>query len=109
MNQIAAWRWNHITNQWEKEPAVVNTIRLVAVGQVAAGAHKLYWVTICPFAANWGIEVSDDTTGLTATVWDAWDDLKSSFHVVLSPPMNFTTGIYLKAMGNPVAVTFGYI
>lgn len=103
------WLWNHITGAWEEAPAVVNTVRLVGVGQVAAGAHKLYWIKCNPGAGNSLWELSDDTTGLTATALDEFHTTREGHTDNFLPPMNFTNGIYLKVFTNMTSMTFGYI
>jgi len=107
--QVAIWLWDDANNVWEKAPAVVITKRMVAVGQVVPGAHKLYWITMNGGAGNTHVELSDDTDGSTAIVHDMNCLQNCALHVVLSPPMPFTTGIYLKTYTNAGSVCFGYI
>jgi len=109
MSQDGTWRWNHISNEWEKVPAVVTTKRMTAVGQVVAGAHKLFWVSMNPSAANSVLVLTDDTDGLTATVFDAFHATRDHMHMVLSPPMPFTTGIWIKTLTSFTSVIFGYV
>ncbi len=103
------WLWNHISNEWEKAPAVVTTVRLVAAGLVVAGAHKLYWINITPGAGNSLVELTDDTAALGAVVYDCFHTSKETHVHSLIPPMPFTDGIYLETFTNLTSVVFGYV
>ena len=107
--QIAIWRWNHITEAWERTPSVVDTQRMVAVGQVAAGARKLYWIACNPAAGNSLWEVTDDIAALGVVVLDCFSTNREAKGFVFDPPMNFTTGIYLETFTNMTSCIFGYI
>jgi len=107
--QIGNWLWNHISFLWEKAPACVTTKRLTGTGQVAAGAHKLYWIKCNPGAGNSVWELSDDTTGLTATVLDEFHTSREGHTDNFFPPMPFATGIYLKTVTNMTSMVFGYV
>jgi len=108
-DQVGNWYWNYTTNEWEKVPAVVTTKRMTAIGQVIAGAHKLHWVSMNPSAANSELVITDDTDGSTATVFDAFHATRDHMHMVLSPPMPFTTGIYLKTLNHMTSLILGYV
>lgn len=102
--------WNHITEEWEKAPAVVTTTSMLGTGQVGpAGAHKLYWVVCSPDAPGSEFELSDDTDGSTAEVYCHFDSDKHSEHLPLDPPMPFTNGIYVKKFDKIKCLHFGYI
>jgi len=107
--QEGIWLWNHITNEWEKAPAVVTTIRLVAAGQVAAGAHKLYWLHMNPSAGNSILELTDAIAALGAVIYDDFHTAKEGHIHTLNPPMPFSTGIYLETFTNMTSVLFGYV
>ena len=107
---VGSWLWNHITHIWDKAPAVVTTQRMIAVGQVgAAGAHKLYWVSMNPSGPNSVLVLTDDTAVLGATVFDMYHATRDHMHMVLSPPMDFTAGIWIETLTNFTSVMFGYI
>lgn len=106
---VLLWLWDDANTEWVKAPAVVVPLRLIAAGPVVGGAHKLYWVTMNPSAGLSVFELTDDTTGLTAVVYDHFHTAKEAHHVNLSPPMPFTTGIYLKTLTNMTSIIFGYI
>jgi len=101
--------WNHITEEWKKAPAVVDSIRLTAIDTGIAGAHKLYWIACDPSAGNSVWELSDDTDGSTATVLSCFSTNRETKGFVFNPPMNFVTGIYIKVFTNMTSMTFGYI
>ena len=103
------WLWNHISSIWEKAPAVVTTKLMAATGAVKGSAGKLYWVTLNVDGSGGYIELSDDTDGSTAVVYRLQAVGNDSKHAVLDPPMEFTTGIYLKGVDHIVNVIFGYI
>ena len=103
------WLWNHTSSEWEKAPAVVSTVHLVAAGQVAAGAHKLYWLACNPSAGNSVFELSDDLTGLTGTVLDCFSTAREGKGFSFNPPMPFSLGIYLKTFTNMTSCAFGYV
>ena len=103
------YRWDYANSVWEKVPAVVATKYMAAAGQVVAGAHKLYWLACNPSAGNSVFELSDDTTGLTATVLDCFSTTREGKGFRFIPPMPFATGIYLKTFTNMTSITFGYV
>lgn len=103
------WLWNHTTGAWVQAPACVTSKYMAAAGQVAAGARRLYWLTMNPSAALSAVELSDDLTGLTATVWDHFDTTRDGHMMNLYPPMYFANGIYLKTFTNMTSITFGFI
>lgn len=108
MGHVELWRWNHITNVWDKVPAVVTTVRMVAAGQVAAGAHKLHWVDCNPSAGNSVWALTDAIAALGAIVLDEFHTARNSHCINLSPPMDFSVGIYLETFTNMTSVTFGF-
>lgn len=101
--------WDDANSVWVEAPAAVVTKRLTGTGQVIAGAHKLYWVTMNGGAGNTHIELSDDIDGSTAIVYDMNCLQNCALHANLSLPMPFTTGIYLKTYTNASSVIFGYV
>lgn len=103
------WLWDDANEVWEKAPASVVTKRMVGVGQVIAGAHKLYWISCNPSVAASVWELSDDTTGLTATVLDHYHATRDGHNTNLIPPKQFAVGIYLKTFTNMTSMTFGYV
>lgn len=107
--QVGTWEWDKANNIWLPKPAVVVAKRMVAFGQVIAGAHKLYWITLSSGAGNSIIFLTDDLTGLTAIVYHLLSPQNYSCHVVLDPPMPFTNGIYLSGFVAPGSVIFGYV
>lgn len=113
MPGVMLWEWDNTIKEWIEKPAVVTTRRMVAAspspGQVVAGAHKLYWLACNPSAGNSVFELSDDTTGLTATVLDCFSTNREGKGFAFNPPMNFATGIYLKTFTNMTSIIFGYI
>jgi len=87
----------------------LSTLRRTDAGQVKASAGKLYWMTMNPSAANSVIELTDDTDGLGAIVWDMTHGANSAHHMNIDPPMEFANGIYLKTLTNFTSVIFGYL
>ena len=104
-----SWLWNHITEEWEKTPAVVTVDRRVGTGLIAGGAHKLYWATCTPNASNSVWEVTDSAVALGAVLLDCFSTAKESKGFVFNPPCPFTDGIYLETFTNMTSITFGYI
>lgn len=88
---------------------IVATKRMVAVGQVIAGAHKLYWIKCNPAAGNSAWQLTDAIAALGVVVLDGFHTNRESHMVPISPPMPFTTGIYLETFTNMTSMTFGYI
>ena len=109
MSQDGTWLWNHITNAWEKAPAVVTAVRLIAAGPVVAGTHKLYWISLNPGAGNSVIELTNAIAALGVIVFDHFDTSREGHMLSLSPPMQFDTGIYLETLTNLTSAIFGYI
>jgi len=106
---VQAWLWNHITEKWEKAPAVVDTLKRTTVGRVKASAGKLYWISCNPSVAASVWELSDDTDGSTASVLEHYHTDRESHNTNLVPPKYFANGIYLKTITNMTSMTFGYI
>jgi len=109
MASVLLWLWDHNAGEWQKAPACVTTVRLVAVGQVVAGHHHLYWILTDPSAANNNAALTDDLDGLGAVVLDGFKATQDSFFVPLNPPMCFSTGIYLSVLVGMTSITFGYV
>jgi len=103
------WVFDYASELWLPEPASVVTKSKVATGQVIAGAHKLYWIACSPDSTGSEFELSDDTDGSTANVYCHFDSDKHSEHLSLSPPMQFSTGIYVKKFDKIKCLHFGYI
>lgn len=91
------------------DPTFVYTNRLVAAGQVVVGVHNLYWIACNPSASDSEWALSDDTTGGTAIVLDHFYSGREGHVFLLSPPMKFGTGIYLKSVNKMTSMTFGYV
>ncbi len=106
---LLLWLWNDANNIWEKAPAVVVPKRMVVTGQVVAGAHKLYWMALNPSAGNSAIELTDAIVALAAVAFDHFDVSREGHMLLLSPPMPFSTGIYLETLTNMTSVIFGYV
>lgn len=101
--------WDMIAQEWRKAPAVVRSKRVTATGQVVAWSVKLYWASMNPSAANAAAELTDDLTGLAAVVFDMFHASRDHMHMVLSPPMLFADGLWLKTLTNMTSVIFGYV
>jgi len=87
----------------------LSTFLRTTTGVVKNGAGHLYWVTMNGGAGNTRIELSNDADGSTAAVYAINCLQNCAFHVVLDPPMEFDTGIYLKTLSNATDVIFGYV
>jgi len=109
MGHATLWEWDAANKIWVEKPAVVAVKRMTAVGQVIAGAHKLYWVDCNPSAGLSAWELTDDLVGGLAIVLDEFHTSRESHMINLNPPMPFTTGIYLKTFTNMNSITFGYV
>jgi len=82
---------------------------MAAVGQVVAGAHKLYWMAMNPSLAASIVEITDAIAALGAVVFDHFDTARDGHMMNLYPPMCFSTGIYLETFTNMTSITFGYV
>ena len=109
MPGVFQWIWDNAGKVWEKAPAVVATKRMTDVGLVAAGAHKLYWVSCNPSAGLSVWELTDAIVALGAVVLDCYSTARETKMGVLSPPMQFNTGIYLETFTFMTSITFGYV
>ena len=107
--QVGIWLWDDANQVWVKAPAAVVTVRMVATGQVIDGAHKLYWMALNPSAGNSVIELTDAIAALAAIAFDHFDVSREGHMLPLSPPMPFSTGIYLETFTNMTSVIFGYV
>lgn len=87
----------------------LQTPRLVGVGQVKASPGKLYWLLLNPSAGNSTVEFTNDLDGLGAVVLDHFDTAREGHPINFDPPMEFTTGIYLKTFTNMTSVIVGYL
>uniref|UniRef100_A0A6H1ZP27 Uncharacterized protein n=1 Tax=viral metagenome TaxID=1070528 RepID=A0A6H1ZP27_9ZZZZ len=103
------YRYDAVFAGWTRVPSKVTPKRMTAAGQVVAGAHNLYWLSINPSAAAAAVDITDDLTGLGAIVFDMYRATRDHMHIVLEPPMPFSTGIYLKTFTNLTSVMFGYV
>ena len=109
MSSILLWAYNHITEDWERVPAVVRTVRVVALGQAVLGACKLYWIACSPDAPGAEFELTDDTATPGIVVYDHFDNDKHSEQLPLSPPMQFTKGIWVEKLDHIHSLVFGYV
>lgn len=107
--QVAIWRWNHLNNTWEKEPAVVSTARVTGTVVAVPNACKLYWVACSPDApaAEWQLADNDAVAG--AIVYDHFDPDRHSEQLIFHPPMQFTKGIAVIKFDKMFSLVFGYI
>lgn len=103
------WLWDDAKEKWVKAPAVVVPKRMTAAGQVVEGAHKLHWVSMNPSAADSEAALTDNLDGAGDPVFDMFHASRDHMHMVLSPPMPFTNGIYLKTLNHMTSVIFGYV
>lgn len=87
----------------------VKTKRVTGTGQVVAGTHKLYWLSCNPSAGLSVWELTDAIAGGGVVLLDCYSTARETKMGVLSPPMLFTTGIYLETFTNMTSITFGYV
>ena len=87
----------------------LSTLLRTAAGQVKASAGKLYWVTLNVDSSGGYIELSNDLDGSTARVYRLQAVANDSKPAILDPPMEFSTGIYLKSVDHIECVIFGYL
>jgi len=106
---VELWEWNHITEKWEKAPAVVTVDRRIGTGLIAGGAHKLYWVKCNPSAGNSVWEITDSAVALGAVLIDCFHTGKEGHITNFLPPCPFKNGIYLETLTNMTSMTFGYV
>lgn len=106
---VELWLWDYTNNSWVKAPAAIIPKRMTATGQVIAGAHKLYWVSMNPSAANSVLELTDAIGGGSAVVFDMYHATRDHMHMLLNPPMPFATGIWIETLTSFTSVMFGYV
>ncbi len=107
--QICHWLWNQILSRWEKAPAAVYTIRAIATGSIVARPCKLYWIVCSPDAPGSEFELLDNTILAGTEVYCHFDSDRHSENLALSPPMQFTKGIYVSKFDKIKCLHFGYI
>ncbi len=103
------WLWDDANEVWVKAPAVAAVKRIVAVGQVAAGAHYLYWIHMNPSAGNSILVLTDAIAALAAALYDDFHTDKEGHIHQFNPPIPFSAGIYLETFTNLTSVLFGYV
>ena len=84
-------------------------LRRIGAGQVKASPGKLYWLKCNPAVAASVWELSDDLDGSTAVKIDGYHATRESHMSTFDPPLEFTTGIYLKTFTNMTSMVFGYL
>ena len=89
-------------------PTFVYTIRATGTGLVLAGVHNLYWIVCSPDAAGSEFELLDNTILAGTEVYCHFDSDRHSEHLTLSPPMQFTFGIYVSKFDKIKCLHFGY-
>ncbi len=107
--QVGIWLWDPIALEWHKAPLSVITVRLVAVGQVVAGHHELYWMMLDPSGGNSDMELTDAIAALGAVVLDHFETARAGEMITFNPPAHFITGIYLETLANMTSIIFGYV
>ncbi|MBA7560974.1 hypothetical protein ES708_02608 [subsurface metagenome] len=103
------YEWDHIAEEWIKKPAVVSVIRATDTGSLVARACKLYWIVCSPDAPGSEFELLDNTILAGTEVYCHYDSDKHSEHLILSPPQQFTKGIYVSKFDKIKCLHFGYI
>ena len=103
------WLWNPNIADWEKAPASVLSIRAAATGSIVARACKLYWIVCSPDSAGSEFELTDNTVAGGTEVYCHFDDNRHSEHLLISPPMQFTKGIYVAKFDKIQCLHFGYV
>ncbi len=82
--------------------------RMIATGQVVAGAAKLHWLVCNPSAGLSVWEITDAIAALGAVLLDCYSTSRESKMGIFLPPCPFATGIYLETFTNMTSITFGY-
>jgi len=108
-DSVIVWKWNHLNNTYEREPAVITYDRRVGTGLVVGGVHKLYWISCNPGAGNSLWELTDAIVALGAVVLDHFHTGREGHVMNYYPPMQFNNGIYLETFTNMTSVVFGYV
>ena len=106
---VELWLWDYKNEVWVKQPAAVKTIRKIAVGEVVAGAARLYWISMNPSAANSVLEITDAVAIGGDIVFDMYHATRDHMHMLLNPPMPFVTGIWIETLTSFTSVMFGYV
>ena len=75
---------------------------------VKAGPGKVYWITLYATAAA-VVGLADSLTNSTTYVWKITLPNTTPFHVILDPPVEFATGIWLDVASGTVDVIVGYV
>ena len=102
------WEWDPVAEDWVKVPHHCSSKRLTDAGEVYGGAADLHWVHCNPSAAESLFELTDDTDGSTAVVFDHFDTTRDGHMIPFCPALHFATGLWLKTYTNMTSVIFGY-
>lgn len=83
-------------------------VRVVATGSVFAVPGRIHWIACTPSAPNAEWILTDDTDGLSATVYEHFDTDKESEHIDFFPPLEFKVGCYVKTFDNMTSLVICY-
>lgn len=106
---VFLWLWDATNSVWVKAPAVIVPKRMIATGQVIAGAHKLYWLHMNPSAGSSILELTDAIAGGGTVIYDDFHTDREGHLHPFNPPIPFSTGIYLETLTNYTSLVFGYV
>jgi len=91
------------------QPVVVSTVMVQATGQAVLGACKLYWIACSPDSTGSEFELHDGIALNPPEVYCHFDNDRHSEHIHISPPMQFTLGIWVAKFDKIKCLHFGYV
>ena len=103
------WLWDYINEEWVQAPASVRTIRATGTGSIIAVPCKLYWIICSPDSAGSEFELLDNTILAGTEVYCHFDSDRHSEHLIISPPQQFTVGLYVSKFDKIKCLHFGYL
>jgi len=83
--------------------------RATAIGIIAAGGRKLFWICARPSAANWVVGFTDTLIAGQPVKFDAGGAAVEMTHHNFDPPIEFGTGLYLETLTNVTALHICFI
>lgn len=106
---MTLWAWDDVSKIWVKAPAVSIPKRMTGTGLVVSGEHKLCWLACTPSAGLSLWELTNAIVSGKTVVLDCYSTARESKMGNFTPPILFTTGIYLETFTNMTSITIGYI
>jgi hypothetical protein len=86
----------------------ITQVRVTATGLVYTGLAYIHWMNIVPSAKANVVDLTDAVGGGGTPIWEAVRETLDSTQITFTPPLKFSTGIYVETFTNMTAINMSY-